>query len=115
MARLALYIYRNGKVPGMPESNSSDINRIILGITQLPSTPFRFADGRTETLTSTNKLLGRVPGCVGMKTGSTNASGRCLVSAVHRNGRNIIVVMLGSNSKVIWDDSQKLLEWGLRQ
>ena len=115
MARLALYIYRNGNVSGMPPSPSSEINRIILGITQLPSTPFRFSDGRTETLTSTNRLLGRVPGCVGMKTGSTNASGRCLISAVHRNNRNIIVVMLGSNSKVIWDDSQKLLEWGLRQ
>ncbi len=115
MARLALYIYRNGMVPGMPSSPASNINTIILGITQLPSTPFRFSDGRSITLTSTNKLIPRVPGCVGMKTGFTNASGRCLVSAVHRDGRNIIAVTLGSNSKYVWDDSQKLLEWGLRQ
>ena len=60
-------------------------------------------------------MIPRVPGCVGMKTGFTNASGRCLVSAVHRDGRNIIAVTLGSNSKYVWDDSQKLLVWGLRQ
>ena len=26
-----------------------------------------------------------------------------------------VAVTLGSNSKYVWDDSQKLLEWGLRQ
>lgn len=102
MARLALYIYRD------PE-----LHPVIIGITRMRGMTFTFNSGRTRKLTNTNKLLTRLGGCNGMKTGYTNASGRCLVSSVNRNGRHLIAVVLGSSSKHIWNDSQRLLEWGL--
>ena len=74
---------------------------------------FIFNDGRTRVLTNTNKLLKRYSYITGMKTGTTNASGKCLVSAAEYNGRVAISVILKSTNAVIWDDSNKLLRWAL--
>jgi D-alanyl-D-alanine carboxypeptidase (penicillin-binding protein 5/6) len=76
---------------------------------------FRFNDGRTRLLENTNKVLKTLPYCDGMKTGTTNASGRCLVSTGSLNGRSVIVVVLKSNSANIWTDSTKLLRWALER
>ncbi len=88
-------------------------NRAIRTATKKRAITFRFADGRKRTLTNTNKLLGRSPYCNGLKTGYTRSAGRCLASSGSRGTKDIIVVVLGSNSKYIWADSQKLLHWGL--
>ena len=74
---------------------------------------FRYSNGRTKTLENTNKVLKRVPYCDGMKTGTTNAAGRCLVCTGTYNGRSAIVVVLKSNSRHIWDDSERLLRWAV--
>lgn len=74
---------------------------------------FQYASGRTKLLENTNKVLKRVPYCNGMKTGTTNAAGRCLVCTGEYNGRAAIVVVLKSNSAHIWDDSERLLRWAL--
>ncbi len=74
---------------------------------------FVFNNGRSLRLENTNKLLKRVPYCNGMKTGTTNLAGRCLVSTGELNGRAAIVVVLKSNSTHIWNDSEKLLRWAL--
>ncbi|MGJ8695875.1 MAG: D-alanyl-D-alanine carboxypeptidase family protein [Verrucomicrobiaceae bacterium] len=74
---------------------------------------FTYPDGRTRTLSNTNKILSRLSYCDGMKTGTTNAAGRCLVSSGRLNGRAVIAVVLGSNSANVWDDSEKLLRWSL--
>lgn len=75
--------------------------------------PFQYAGGRTRRLENTNKLLERVPYCDGMKTGTTNASGRCLVATGALNGRSAIVVVLKSTSRAVWDDAETLLRWAL--
>ena len=49
-----------------------------------------------------------------MKTGFTNAAGRCLVSSGEFNGRDVIAVVLGSNEKHVWQDSESLLRWALK-
>lgn len=72
----------------------------------------RSSSGRAITKKTTNKLAQRWSACVGMKTGYTNAAGKCLVSAATINGRTIICVLLGTNSAHIWDDSETLLRWG---
>jgi len=77
------------------------------------SLTFRFADGRTKVVKNTNKVLLGYPYCTGMKTGYTRAAGKCLVSSATHNGRNVIVVILGSKIPVIWDESRALLHWGL--
>ncbi len=76
---------------------------------------FRFNDGRTRLLENTNKVLKTLPYCDGLKTGTTNASGRCLVSSGSLNGRSVIVVVLKSNTPNIWNDSTKLLRWALER
>ncbi len=76
---------------------------------------FRYSNGRTRVLENTNKVLKTLPYCDGMKTGTTDASGRCLVSTGTLNGRSVIVVVLKSNSPNIWNDSSKLLRWALER
>lgn len=46
-------------------------------------------------LTSTNKLLGTVPGVNGMKTGFTDDAGWCMAATCTRGGRTVIVVVTG--------------------
>lgn len=43
-----------------------------------------------------NKLLGRVAGVDGLKTGYTEGAGYCLSATAERNGRRVIVVIMGA-------------------
>ena len=43
-----------------------------------------------------NKLLGKVSGVDGLKTGFTDAAGYCLSATAQRNGRRVILVIMGS-------------------
>ena len=53
-------------------------------------------------LVNHNKLLSMYNGCIGVKTGFTKATGRCLVSAVERNGMTLICVTLRAPDD--WND-----------
>ncbi len=53
---------------------------------------------RGESMRNHNRLLGRVEGVDGIKTGFTAASGFNLVTSVRRNGRHIVAVVLGGRS-----------------
>ncbi len=57
-----------------------------------------------------NKMLWLYDGANGVKTGYTDAAGRCLVSGAKRNGVQIVAVVL--DSERMWDDSIKLLDYG---
>lgn len=52
-----------------------------------------------RTISNTNELLGNLEGVYGVKTGFTFNAGRCLVSSCNRNGMDIIVVVLGADTK----------------
>lgn len=56
-----------------------------------------------------NKLLQLYEGCSGIKTGYTQATGRCLVSSATRNGMTFIAVTL--NAPDDWNDHMKLLDF----
>jgi D-alanyl-D-alanine carboxypeptidase (penicillin-binding protein 5/6) len=88
-------------------------NPTIRSIVCLPQLVFRYANGRTRELENTNKLLGRVPYCNGMKTGYTDAAGKCLIASGTRPGKDIIVVVLGDSYSHVWRDASALLSWGL--
>lgn len=88
---------------------------LLRSFTATKAFTFRFNDGRTRLLENTNKVLKKVPYCDGMKTGTTNASGRCLISSGSLNGRSVITVVLKSNTPNIWNDSEKLLRWSLER
>ena len=76
---------------------------------------FTYNDGRTRRIENTNRLLKTMPYVDGMKTGTTNASGRCLISTGSLNGRSVVCVVLKSNTPNIWSDSEKLLRWSLER
>ena len=62
-----------------------------------------------------NALLFRDESVDGMKTGSTDDAGYCLVSSAERDGMRIISVVLGTSSaKSRIDGSQALLNYGFR-
>ena len=74
---------------------------------------FRLANGTTRTLNNTNQVLKHFPYCTGLKTGFTNAAGRCLVSSATANGRTVIAVVLGSTSPTVSVESEALLRYSL--
>lgn len=67
-------------------------------------------DGGRRYLVNHNKLLSFLPDCIGVKTGFTKKSGRCLVSAAERNETTLICVTL--NDPNDWNDHISLLEYG---
>jgi D-alanyl-D-alanine carboxypeptidase (penicillin-binding protein 5/6) len=98
MARIAFVAYRNP---------------ILRQYMRLPGLRFVFNSGRARYLEPTNKLLLRSSIYNGMKTGFTNASGRCLISSANRGGQEVILVQLGGTHRFLFDDAERLLQWGL--
>ncbi len=60
-------------------------------------------------LKNTNKLLWQED-IIGLKTGTTNAAGSCLIAAMERDGRQLISVVLNSPDR--YAESLLLLEYG---
>jgi serine-type D-Ala-D-Ala carboxypeptidase (penicillin-binding protein 5/6) len=86
-------------------------NRVIRSIVCQRSVTWRYNDGRVQSFSSTNQVLRKWPLCNGMKTGYTEAAGHCLIASASYRGRDVITVVLGD--KKVWDDSYRLLSWGL--
>ena len=64
-----------------------------------------------RTLTNHNRLLKSYDDIVGVKTGFTKKSGRCLVTAAKKDGKFVIAVTL--NDPNDWADHRSLLDLGL--
>lgn len=52
-----------------------------------------------HALQSTNQLLETFPGADGIKTGTTTAAGECLIASITRDGRRLLIVILGSDDR----------------
>jgi len=76
---------------------------------------FTYASGRHRYFDATNKLIARSTMFTGMKTGFTEASGRCLVSSASYGGHDVILVQLGGTFHFLFDDAQRMLLWGLNR
>lgn len=63
-----------------------------------------------RSFTNHNKLLSAYDGAIGVKTGYTKRSGRCLVSAASRDDVTLIAVTLNAPSD--WEDHKRLLDAG---
>lgn len=97
LAMLALYAMQNKDFYNAASSKSATLN--------YGNPPYK------RTLTNHNKLLKTFDGAVGVKTGYTKKSGRCLVSAAKRDGKYVIAVTLSDPND--WEDHTSLLEYGL--
>ncbi len=80
-----------------------------------PSYLFRYANGRTRLLKATNLLIGSSSLYNGLKTGYTLASGRCLITSAARNGRAFILVQMGSETRYIFRDAERMIAWAFGQ
>lgn len=68
-----------------------------------------FSSG-ARSFTNHNKLLWRVEGCDGVKTGYTKKAGRILVGSAVRNGRRLVCVTM--NDPDDWRDQSTLFDYG---
>jgi len=101
---------------------STAYDMALLGRAAIGNPVFKSICSRTEmtifygsppyrrTLSNHNRLLHSYPGAIGVKTGFTKKSGRCLVSAAQRGGVTLIAVTL--NAPDDWNDHKKMLDYG---
>ena len=71
------------------------------------------ADGKIRYFRNKNKLLNALDGAIGVKTGYTGDAGRCLVSAVERDGMQVVCVVL--DCRPMFEDSAELLEKAFKE
>lgn len=71
------------------------------------------AYGQPLLISNTNTLLFSYPGADGIKTGTTDAAGRCLVASATHGGRQLIAVALRSGNR--FTDCARLLDYGFDQ
>ena len=69
---------------------------------------FKTAGGRAFTLRTTNALLGRYQGAIGLKTGYTEGAGNCLVVLAERDGVLVLAVLLNAPNR--WWNAVGLLD-----
>ncbi|MBV9999525.1 MAG: D-alanyl-D-alanine carboxypeptidase [Verrucomicrobia bacterium] len=100
MARIAYSAYRN-----------STLRQFM----RMPGLRFTYPSGRQRYFDATNKLLLRSTMFTGMKTGYTGVSGRCLISSASDGNKDVILVQLGGTHRMLFDDAERLLMWGLGQ
>ncbi|GAA2719004.1 D-alanyl-D-alanine carboxypeptidase family protein [Actinocorallia aurantiaca] len=73
----------------------------------------RTAKNRSYTFKNTNRLIGKYPGVLGIKTGYTNGAGYCFMFAAKRGKRTQIGIILGSpTEKRRFYDAKRMLDWG---
>ena len=70
-------------------------------------------EGLTRLFANHNKMLSKYNGCIGVKTGYTQKSGRCLVSAAERDGIRLIAVTLSCPDD--WHEHEQMLDFGFSQ
>lgn len=66
---------------------------------------------RSATIQNTNKLLGIYPGVEGLKTGTTQDAGQCLVTYLVSEDGRLLLVLLGSKQR--YYDTVDLLDEGI--
>lgn len=80
---------------------------------ELVATPYKKISNQEQgwsfDLYNTNQLLGQIMGVVGVKTGTTELAGEVLITLVEREGRQILISLLGSQNR--YADTTNLLAW----
>lgn len=64
---------------------------------------------KQHKLTNINQLVGKIPGVVGVKTGWTINAGESLVTFINRDGRRVMISLLGSKDR--FGETELLINW----
>ena len=68
---------------------------------------------KVQSLVNTNRLVKDYEGTTGIKTGSTSEAGYCLSASAKRGNLQLIAVVMGSDtSKIRFEESMRLLDYG---
>ena len=94
LARLTAYALENESIAKIVSTNSHNVK----------------SDVAQHSLFNHNRLLRSYAGAIGVKTGFTKTSGRCLVSAAEREGMRLVCVTLKAPDD--WNDHKELLDYG---
>lgn len=91
-------------------------NPVFAGIVRTRETSIDWLDrkGREQEkpIRNTNRLLWIFADADGVKTGTTNEAGPCLVASATRQGQKLISVVLHDHER--WSDSMRLLQYGFQ-
>jgi serine-type D-Ala-D-Ala carboxypeptidase (penicillin-binding protein 5/6) len=81
-------------------------------VAKMPPQPPRDPDG--FQFQNENRLIYEYPGALGGKTGYTDLARHTYVGAAERNGRRLLVTILGAERKPVraWEQGALLLDWG---
>ena len=91
------------------------VNTVVALATRSSEVAGTNGEKRTVTWENTNKLLD-VEGYDGVKTGTTNAAGNCLIASGRRGSDHLLVVILGSSSgDGRYADARNLFRWAWRE
>lgn len=63
-------------------------------------------------LENINRLVKQMPECTGIKSGYTTQANHTLAASASKKDQNLIAIVLGADGRVIWDDTQNLLNYG---
>ena len=84
-------------------SSAADMLRLTLAVWKYPLARSMMGTARVQwngrELMNTNEWLGSFAGATGVKTGTTVAAGECLVASVDRDGRTLLVIVMGSQAR----------------
>ena len=84
-------------------------NETFAEIVGTQSYTMEWVSGRKKTISTTNRMLSTYDGAIGVKTGTTNVAGQCLIAAAERDGKCYIAVVLKSQNRFL--DCTKLLDY----
>lgn len=90
-------------------------NPVLAGICQMPTARITSAQGKTVSLSNTNKMLHAGSGyyneaVAGVKTGTTSRAGNCLVSVFTIQGERYLCIVMNSSYYGKFTDTQRLYD-----
>lgn len=90
--------------------------------TYAKTTRWTFPGNQTATATTNNsrdfsvfnenRLMGKYDGAIGIKPGYTTLAQNTLIAAAERDGRTMLVTLMGAGRGRVVPDAQALLDWG---
>lgn len=83
----------------------------IGNVVGLKEAAIRDADGAEIKLQTTDQLLGGYLPIAGLKTGTTDAAGQCLISLLVSGDRQILAIVLASPDR--FQENKSMLDWAL--
>ncbi len=119
--RDTVYTSPNGLPNAKKENCMASPHDLVLLANELLKHPYldysKLKGGKIRQMVyrTTNRLLSKVEGVDGLKTGFTNAARSCITVSCLRNGRRMVLVLTGMPSGADRDNCAiKLLDWGYK-